>query len=189
MNQYYECNKDVKVMTRYQQNKECAKIYRKRYYRNSKKSDISKSLQYYTCNRDKLACKPKLLYSSNRDFAEVVLKRARKYYARNRTSICACKWRIYNMAEPKPCVKEKYVLTAKKALLHNKKVMKELEKYFKSQHKGAFEKMNKCSHRATIAQLAAHRLIAKAWKIRMQYVGLLLKTVKHVCGKGQYDFG
>ena len=40
--------------------------------------------------------------------------------------------------------------------------------------------MNKCSHTAAIAQVAAHRLIAKALQIRKQYVGLLLKTVKRV---------
>ena len=76
------------------------------------------------------------------------------------------------------------------ALLHYKKVMKELIKYFKSQQEGAFEKVNKCSRTAAIAQVAAHRLIAKALQIRKQYVGL--KTVKHVCGlhiKGQCDFG
>ena len=84
------------------------------------------------------------------------------------------------------------MLTAKKALLHNNKVMKEVINYFKSQQEGAFEKMNKCSRTAAIAQVAAHRLIAKALQIRKQYVGLLLKTVKHECGlhiKGQCDFG
>ena len=178
--QYYERNKDAKLVMRkrhYQQNKECTKIYRK---------------NYYTRNRDKLACKAKLLYSSNREFAKVALKRARKYYARNRTSICASKRRRYNLAEPKPCIQQQYVLTAKKALLHNKKVMKEVINYFKSQQEGTFEKMNKCSRTAAIAQVAAHRLIAKALQIRKQYVGLLLKTVKHVCGlhiKEQCDFG
>ena len=84
------------------------------------------------------------------------------------------------------------MLPAKKALLHNKKVMKEVINYFKRQQEDAFEKMNKRSRMAAIAQVAAHRLIAKALQIRKQYVGLLLKTVKHVCGlhiKGQCDFG
>ena len=74
------------------------------------------------------------------------------------------------------------MLAAKKALLHKKKVMKEVINYFKIQQAGAFEKINKCSHMAAIAQVAAHKLIAKALQIRKQYVGLLLKTVKHVCG-------
>ena len=178
--QYYERNKDAKQVMRklhYQQNKECTKIYCK---------------NYYTRNRDKLACKAKFLYSSDREFAKVALKRARKCYARNRTSICASKRRRYNLAEPKPCIQQQYVLAAKKALLHNKKVMKQVINFFKSQQEGAFEKMNKCSRTAAIAQVAAHRLIAKALQIRKQYVGLLLKTVKHVCGlhiKGQCDFG
>ena len=180
MKQYYERNKDAKLVMRklhYQQNKECTKIYSK---------------NYYTRNRDKLACKAKFLYSSNREFAKVALKRARKYYARNRTSICASKRRRYNLAELKPCIQQQYVLAAKKALLHNKKVMKGVINYFKSQQEGAFEKMNKRSRTAAIAQVAAHRLIAKALQIRKQYVGLLLKTVKQVCGlhiKGQCDFG
>ena len=109
--QYYECNKDTKLMMRklyYQHNIECTKIYHK---------------NYYTRNRDKLVCKAKLLYTSNREFAKVALKRARKYYARNRTSICASKRRTYNLAEPKPSIQQQYVLTAEKALLHNKKVM------------------------------------------------------------------
>ena len=72
------------------------------------------------------------------------------------------------------------MLTAKKALLHNKKVMKEVIICFKSQQEGAFEKMNKCSRTAAIAQVAAHRLTAKSLQIRKQYVGLLLKTVKRV---------
>ena len=178
--QYYEHNKDAKLVMRklhYQQNKECTKIYCK---------------NYYTRNRDKLACKAKLLYSSNREFDKVALERARKYYARNRTSICASKRRRYNLAEPKPCIQQQYVLTAKKALFLNKKVMKEVINYFKSQQEGAFEKMNKCSRTAAIAQVAAHRLIAKALQIRKQYVWLSLKMVKHVCGlhiKGQCDFG
>ena len=166
--EYYECNKDAKLVMRkihYQQNKECTKIYCK---------------NYYTRNRGKLACKAKLLYSSNREFAKVVFKRARKYYARNGTSICDSKRRRYNLAEPKPCIQQQYVLTAKKALLHNKKVMKEVINYFKSQQEGAFDKMTKCSRTAAIAQVAAHRLIAKALQIRKQYVELLLKTVKHV---------
>ena len=81
---------------------------------------------------------------------------------------------------------------AKKALLHNKTVMKEIINYLKSQQEVAFEELNKCSHTAAIAQVAAHRLIAKALQICKQYVGLLLKTVKHVCGlhiNGQCDFG
>ena len=171
----YERNKDAKLVMRKlhnQQNKECTKIYRK---------------NYYTC-KEKLACKAKLLYSSNSEFAKVALKRARKYYARNRTSICASKRRRYILAEPKPCIQQQYVLSAKKALLH-KKVMKELVKYFKSQQEGTFEKMNKRSRMAAIALVAAH---SKALQIRKQYIGLLLKTVKHVCGlhiKGQCDFG
>ena len=111
MKEYYERNKDAKLVMRklhYQQNKECTQIYCK---------------NYYTRNRNKLACKAKLLYSSNREFAKVVFKRTRKYYARNGTSICASKRRRYNLAEPKPCIQQQYVLTAKKALLHNKKVM------------------------------------------------------------------
>ena len=127
MKQYYERNKDTKLVMRklyYQQNKECTKIYHK---------------NYYTRNRDKLACKAKLLYSRT-EFAKVALKRARKYYARNRTSICASKRRRYNLAEPKPSIQQLYVLTAKKALLHNKKVMKEVINYFKSQQEDAFEK-------------------------------------------------
>ena len=57
------------------------------------------------------------------------------------------------------------MLTAKIALLHNKKVIKEVINYFKSQQESAFEKMNKCSLMAAIAQVAAHRLIAKALQI------------------------
>ena len=156
--QYYERNKDAKLVMRklhYQQNKECTKIYCK---------------NDYTRNRDKLACKAKFLYSSNREFAKVALKHARKYYARKRTSICASKRRRYNLAEPKPCIQQQYVLTAKKALLHNKNVMKEVINYFKSQQEGDFEKMNKCSRTAAIAQVAVHRLIAKALQIHKQYV-------------------
>ena len=48
------------------------------------------------------------------------------------------------------------MLTAKKALLHNKKVMKEVINYFKSQQEDVFEKINKCSRTAAIAQVAAH---------------------------------
>ena len=82
------------------------------------------------------------------------------------------------------------MLTVKKTLLHNNKVMKELVKYFKSQQEDAFEKFNKCIRTETIAQAATHRLIAKALQIHKQCVGLLLKTVKHVCGlQEQCDFG
>ena len=62
------------------------------------------------------------------------------------------------------------------------KVMKEVINYFKSQQEGALEKMNKCSRTAAIAQVAAHRLIAKALQIHKQYVGLLLKTVNMCVG-------
>ena len=48
------------------------------------------------------------------------------------------------------------MLTAKKALLHHKKVMKEVINYSKSQQEDAFEKINKCSRTAAIAQVAAH---------------------------------
>ena len=169
MKQYYERNKDTKLVRRklyYQQNKECTKIYHK---------------NYYTRNRDKLACKVKLLYSSNREFAKVALKRARKYYARNRTSICASKMRRYNLAEPTPCIQQQYVLAAKKALLHNKKVMKDVINYFKSQQEGAFEKMNKCSRTAAIARVAAHRLIAKALQIRVGYISKGSVILVRVC--------
>ena len=128
MKQYYERNNDAKLVMRklhYQKNKEYTNIYCK---------------NYYARNRDKLACKAKLLYPCNREFAKVALRCGRKYYARNRTSICASKRRRYNLAELKPCIQQQYELTAKKALLHNQKVMKEVKKYFKSQQEGAFEK-------------------------------------------------
>ena len=83
-------------------------------------------------------------------------------------------------------------LLLRKLFYNNKKVMKEVINYFKSQQEAAFEKMNKCSRTAAIAPVAAHRHIAKALHIRKQYVWLLIKTVKHVCGihiKGQCDFG
>ena len=58
--------------------------------------------------------------------------------------------------------------------------LRSLANYFKTQQESAFEKMNKRSRTAAIAQVAAHRLIAKALQMRKQYVGLLLKMVKRV---------
>ena len=49
-----------------------------------------------------------------------------------RTSVCASKRRRYNLAEPKPCVRQQYVLTPKNALLHNNNVMKELIFFLKA---------------------------------------------------------
>ena len=52
--------------------------------------------------------------------------------------------------------------------------------------------MTKRSCRTAIAQVAAHRLIRKAMQLRKQHIGVLLKTVRNVCGldiKEQCDFG
>ena len=140
--------------------------------------------QYCERNKDAKLVMRKLHCQQNKEYTKIyrsLLKNcARKCYAKNRTSICASIRRRYNLAGPKPYVRQQYVLTAKKALLHNNNVMKEVINYFMSQQEGAFEKMNKLSRMATIAQVAAHRLIAKALQIHKQYVGLLLKTMKCV---------
>ena len=162
--QCYERNKDVKLVKRklhYQQNKEITKIYRK---------------NYYNRNRDKLACKVKLLYSSDREFAKVVLKRAKNTMPETEPVYVLAKGADIIWQSQRLVFKNSMCLQLRK-LLHNKKVMKKVINYFKSQQEGAFEKMNKCSRTAAIAQVTAHRLIAKALQIRKQYVGLLLKTV------------
>ena len=91
--QHYEQNKDAKhlsVRQHYEQNKDAKKLSVKQYYERNKDAKlVMRKLHYQqnkecTRNRDKLACQAKLLYSSNREFAKVALKRARKYYDRNR---------------------------------------------------------------------------------------------------------
>ena len=85
-------------------------------YREHKYLLISKMKQYNEHNSEGLAHKRKLLYG-NIGHAKLVLKRARKYYARNRARICANKRHRYNLSEPKPFAKHQYVVTSKKALL------------------------------------------------------------------------
>ena len=117
--QHYEKNKDAEKLSRklhYEKNKESSKSYHKQYYREHKYLLISKMKQYNEHNSEGLAHKRKLLYG-NTGHAKLVLKRARKYYARNRARICANKRHRYNLSEPKPFAKHQYVVTAKKALL------------------------------------------------------------------------
>ena len=82
-----------------------------------------------------LAHKRKLLYG-NTGHAKLVLKRARKYYARNRARICANKRHRYNLSDPKPFAKHQYVLTAKKALLGDTVVMRKLIVFYESTKQG-----------------------------------------------------
>ena len=74
------------------------------------------------------------------------------------------------------------MLAAKKGLLHNKKVMKQVINYFNSQPEGAFEKMNKHSHMAAIALVAAHRLIAKALQHHTAALGNSSCIIQDNCG-------
>ena len=147
--------------------------------------------QYNEQNSEGLAHKRKLLYG-NIGHAKLVLKRARKYYARNRARICANKRHRYNLSEPKPFAKHQYVVTAKKALLGDTVVMRKLIECFMSQQSGAYQDMTKRSRRTAIAHVAAHRLISKAMQLCKQHVGVLLKAVRNVCGLDideQCDFG
>ena len=84
--QHYEKKKDAEKLSRKlhdEKNKESSKSYHKQYYREHKYSLISKMKQYNEQNSEGLAHKRKLLYG-NIGHAKLVLKRARKYYARNR---------------------------------------------------------------------------------------------------------
>ena len=192
--QHYEKNKDAEKLSRklhYEKNKERSKSYHKQYHREHKYSLISKMKQYNEHNSEGLAHKRKLLYG-NIGHAKLVLKRARKYYARNRARICSNKRHRYNLSEPKPFAKHQYVLTAKKALLGDAVVMRKLIECFMSQQSSAYQDMTKRSRRTAIAQVAAHRLISKAMQLRKQHIGVLLKAVRNVCGLDideQCDFG
>ena len=169
-NQRYEKNKDAEKLSRklhYEKNKESSKSYHKQYYREHKYSLISKMKQYNEQNSEGLAHNRKLLYG-NIGHAKLVLKRARKYYARNRARICANKKHRYNLTEPKPFSKHQYVVTAKKALLGDT-VMRKLIECFMSQQRGAYQDMTKRSRRTAIAQVAAHRLISKAMQLHKQH--------------------
>ena len=114
--------------------------------------------QYNEQNSEGLAHKRKLLYG-NIGHAKLVLKCARKYYARNRARICAHKRHRYNLSEPKPFAKQQYMLTAKKALLGDAVVMRKLIRCFISQQ-GSAQDMTKCSLRTAITQVANHKLAA-----------------------------
>ena len=132
------------------------------------------------------------IIASNIGHAKLVLKCARKYYARNRARICANKRHRYNLSEPKPFAKHQYVLTAKKALHGDTVVMRKLIECFMSQQSSAYQDMTKCSRRTAIAQVAAHRLISKAMQLRKHHIGVLVKVVRNMCGldiKEQCDFG
>ena len=172
MNQHYEKNKDAEKLSRklhYEKNRESLKSYHKQYYREHKYSLTSKMKQYNEQNSEGLAHKRKLLYG-NIGHAKLVLKHARKYYARNKARICANKRHRYNLSEPKPFAKHQYVVTAIKALLGDTVVMRKLIECFMSQQSGAYQDMTKRSRRTAIAQVAAHRLISKAMQFRKQHV-------------------
>jgi len=160
--------------------------------------------QYYECNKEAKKMKRKLRYDRNKNCAKAYRK---KYYRNHKHSeisrvnfynkifLCVSNRHRYNLSEPKPYTKHQYVLTSKEALLGDTKLMKEVVQCFKSQQESAYEKRlkkTKCSRRRAIAQIATHRLIAKAMQMRKQYVGVLLKTVKRVYAlviKERNDFG
>ena len=151
-------NKDAEKLSRklhYEKNKESSKSYHKQEHRYSL---ISKMKQYNEQKSEGLAHKRKLLYG-NIGHAKLVLKRARKYYARNRACICANKRHRYNLSEPKPFAKHQYVLMLNKALLGDTVVMRKLIECFMSQQSSVYQDMTKRSRRTAIAQVAAHRLI------------------------------
>ena len=106
--------------------------------------------------------------------------------------ICANKRHRYNLSELKPFAKHQYMLTAKKALFGDTVVMRKLIECFMSQQSSAYQDMTKSSRRTAIAQVAAHRLISLAMQLQKQHIGVLLKSVRNVCGgdiEEQCDFG
>lgn len=127
----------------YLKNKDIVNSYHKKYYLKYRDSVISRVKQYCARNRDELAHKRKSMYHSNIEYARVVLKCARKYYAKKKAIIYTNQGRTYNLMVPKPSDKQQYVLIAKKNLLGNAKLMKKFMVCFKSQQENAYKQMSR----------------------------------------------
>jgi len=86
--------------------------------------------QYYKkCRTKEMAASHKYKQQCARE----VLKRARRYYAQHRQHLCAERRQRYELAEPKPTDKYRYI-EAVSNKLNNAKVLKAIVKAFKQQH-------------------------------------------------------
>ena len=187
--QCYEENKDaikLSVRQHYEQNKDAKKLSVKQYYERNKVAKLVMRKLYYQQNKSaqRFITKTTILATEINWHAKLncfipVTESLLKQHSSVLENTMPETELVYVLAkgadiiwQSQSFVQQQYVFTAKKALLHNKKVMKEVINNFKSQQEGAFEKMNKCSRTAAIAQVAVHKLIAKALQIHKQYVGL-----------------
>ena len=83
------------------------------------------------------------------------------------------------MAEPKPVVKQQYVLNLTKILMTSADTLKLLVKAFKDQHhKNIGNKMSTGTVKRAASSIAAKRVISQALQIRKQYAGALLKALR-----------
>ena len=124
--------------------------------------------------------------------AKAVLKKARKNYAKCREQRCADRRRRYELAEPKPNVKQQYTREVTAKLMSDKKSSKTLLQAFRTQHKSVASSMAAATSKRAASSITATRLVNKVLQVRKFLAGTLLRAVRSIqkmtiCNKD--DFG
>ena len=146
------------------------------YYLTHKDQIKAARVKYYAANTDKEVAASRARYLKN---AKSVVKRARNYYTKYRARCCSDRNRRYQLAEPKPLVKQDYIREVTKSILGSK-VSKELIQAFQHQHQDVASEMTKDTCKRAASSIAATRLVYKALQVRKYFAGTLLKAVRSI---------
>ena len=130
----------------------------------------------------------KLKYARN---PKVKIGHSKKYYVKNKQSICAKARDKYSLCEPKLAKAEMYLQEIEANLLENSKARLALIKALKKQHETQAEQARGVLGK-TACRLAAKWLLNKALQVRKEHAGCLLKMARSIQSlqiKGKNDFG
>ena len=109
--------------------------------------------------------------------ATTIIKRARKYYASNRTRLCAYRKQHYELAEPKSDSKHFYVGEVRKHILSIAPLARVI-KIFEKLNPNAAKKISRNNRRAVVPFVVAKRLVIKALQVCIDFTNSLLKAVR-----------
>ena len=197
---YYETHKAERIASEmkaafgeyYDTHKDEMKAMFSDYYKNHKQERKASFKKYYEIHKENIKAARSLYYASHRSQelaaararrvskAKAVVRRARKYYAKNRDRICADMRRRYELAEPKPKVRQHYVNKLTEMFLTTAKTSQALVEAFTNQHRDVAAKMSRSTLKRAASSIAAKRIINRVLQERKKYAGSLLKALRSI---------
>ena len=187
----YQVSPDAKKAAsraQYQASPDKKKAALRTHYQVSPDAKKAASRALYQAFPDKKKAAARIYYANNNSAR---LASFRKYHCCHKKKICALKKAGYNLAVPKPTVKEQYLKYIQANLFVSFEARSQLRNSFKIMHPHIAKNIPRLLGR-TACRLAGKRLLNKVLQVRKMHAGALLKSIRHIKSthiKRREDFG